>query len=152
MKIIALLPAALIVVAAPAAAGPYLNVEMNSGFSGSDYGGTVIDNHVGYKKDNWYIQAGPAIVAPDGGDTELELSGKVGGSVDLSDNVSAYGEVSFMTSDSDNNFGTKIGLVYEFWLESGRTFIAFAYQDKLPVVNDDAGNLLMERGVGFFWT
>jgi hypothetical protein len=114
MKIIALLPAALIVVAAPAAAGPYLNVEMNSGFSGSDYGGTVIDNHVGYKKDNWYIQAGPAIVAPDGGDTELELSGKVGGSVDLSDNVSAYGEVSFMTSDSDNNFGTKIGLVYEF--------------------------------------
>lgn len=114
MKIIALLPAALIAVAAPVAAGPYLNVEMNSGFSGSDYGGTVIDNHVGYKKDNWYIQAGPAIVAPDGGDTELELSGKVGGSVDLSDSVSAYGEVSFMTSDADNNFGTKIGLVYEF--------------------------------------
>ena len=114
MKSIAFLPAALIAVAAPATAGPYLNVEANSGFAGSNYGGTVIDNHVGYKKDNWYIQAGPAIVAPDGGDTELEFSGKVGGSVDLSDSVSAYGEVSFMTSDADNNFGTKIGLVYEF--------------------------------------
>lgn len=114
MKPIALLPAALIAVAAPATAGPYLNVEANSGFAGSDYGGTVIDNHVGYKKDNWYIQAGPAIVAPDGGDTELEFSGKVGGSVDLSDSVSAYAEASFMTSDIDNLFGTKIGLVYEF--------------------------------------
>ena len=92
----------------------YLNVEANSGFAGSDYGGTVIDNHVGYKKDNWYIQAGPAVVIPDGGDADVELSGKVGGSVDLSDSVSAYGEVSFMTSDSDNNYGTKVGLVYEF--------------------------------------
>lgn len=114
MKPIAFLPAALIAVAAPAAAGPYLNVEANSGFAGSDYGGTVIDNHVGYKKDNWYIQAGPAVVIPDGGDADVELSGKVGGSVDLSDSVSAYGEVSFMTSDSDNNYGTKVGLVYEF--------------------------------------
>jgi len=114
MKIIALLPAALIGVAAPAIAGPYVNVEANSGFAGSDYGGTVIDNHVGYKKDNWYIQAGPAIVSPDGGDTELEFSGKVGGSVSLSDNVSAYGEVSFMTADSDNNYGTKLGFTYDF--------------------------------------
>lgn len=114
MKPIAFFPAALIAVAAPAAAGPYLNVEANSGFSGSNYGGSVIDNHVGYKKDNWYIQAGPAVVIPDGGDADVELSGKVGGSVDLSDSVSAYGEVSFMTSDSDNNYGTKIGLVYEF--------------------------------------
>ena len=114
MKFTAFLPAALIAVAAPAAAGPYLNVEANSGFSGSDYGGTVIDNHVGYKKDNWYIQAGPALVSPDGGDTELEFSGKVGGSVSLADNVSVYGEVSFMTDDSDNNYGTKVGFTYDF--------------------------------------
>ena len=114
MKPIAFLPAALIAVTAPAIAGPYLNVEANSSFAGSDYGVTVIDNHVGYKKDNWYIQAGPAIVAPDNGDTELELSGKVGGSADLFDSVSAYAEASFMTSDIDNLFGTKIGFVYEF--------------------------------------
>ena len=128
MKLTAFLPAALIAVAAPAAAGPYLNVEANSGFAGSNYGGTTIDNHVGYKKDNWYIQAGPAIVAPDGGDSELELSGKIGGSVDLSENVSAYAEASFMTSDIDNLFGTKLGFVYEFWLVSGRTFIPFGTQ------------------------
>ena len=114
MKLTAFLPAALIAVAVPATAQPYLNVEANSGFTGSNYGGTVIDNHVGYKKDNWYVQAGPAIVAPDGGDTELEFSGKVGGSVSLSDSVSAYGEVSFMTADSDNNYGTKVGFTYDF--------------------------------------
>ena len=114
MKIIALLPAALIGVAAPAIAGPYVNVEANSGWSGSNYGGSVIDNHVGYKKDNWYIQAGPAIVAPDGGDSDLEFSGKVGGSLPLSEKLSAYGEVSFMTSDDDNNYGTKFGFTYDF--------------------------------------
>lgn len=114
MKLTAFLPAALIAVAAPAAAGPYLNVEANSGFVGSDYSATVIDNHVGYKKDNWYVQAGPSVVAPDGGDTEVEFSGKAGGSVSLADNMSAYAEVSFMTSDADNNYGTKVGFVYDF--------------------------------------
>lgn len=114
MKLTALLPAALIAVAAPATAGTYLNVEANSGFAGSDYAGTVIDNHVGYKKDNWYIQAGPSIVAPDNGDSELELSGKAGGSLPLSDALSVYGEVSFMTADQDNNYGTKVGFTYDF--------------------------------------
>ena len=114
MRPIAFLPAALIAVAAPAVAGPYVNVEVNSGFTGSDYGSSVIDNHVGYKKDNWYIQAGPAIVAPDGGDTDLEFSGKVGGSLPLSEKLSAYGEVSFMTSDDDNNYNTKVGFTYDF--------------------------------------
>lgn len=114
MKLTAFLPAALIAVAAPATAQTYVNVEANSGFAGSDYAGTVIDNHVGYKKDNWYIQAGPAIVAPDGGDSDLEFSGKVGGSLPLSEKLSAYGEVSFMTSDDDNNYGTKVGFTYDF--------------------------------------
>lgn len=114
MKLIAFLPATLIAVAAPAVAGPYVNVEANSGWSGSNYGGTVIDNHIGYKKDNWYIQAGPSIVTPDGGDSEIELSGKVGGSVDLGDGLSAYGEVSFMTSQDDGNYGTKLGFTYDF--------------------------------------
>lgn len=115
MKALALLPAALIAVAAPATAGPYINVEANSGFSGSDYSGTVIDNHVGYKEDSWYIQAGPSIVSPDGGPSTVELSGKVGASVELSEKLSAYGEVSFMTVSSDSpDYGTKVGLVYEF--------------------------------------
>ena len=114
MKLIAFLPATLIAVAAPAVAGPYVNVEANSGWSGSNYGGTVIDNHIGYKKDNWYAQFGPSIVTPDGGDSEIELSGKVGGSVDLGAGLSAYAEVSVMTSEDDNNYGTKLGFTYDF--------------------------------------
>ena len=63
MKPIAFLPAALIAVAAPATAGPYVNVEANSSFVGNDYSATVLDNHVGFKQGNWYVQAGPSIVA-----------------------------------------------------------------------------------------
>ena len=37
-----------------AIAGPYLNVEANSGFSGNDYNSTVIENHVGYESGAWY--------------------------------------------------------------------------------------------------
>ncbi len=63
-----------------AIAGPYANVEANSGFVGSDYGGTATDVHVGYEGDNWYVQGGPALLAPDEGDGDVELSGKIGGS------------------------------------------------------------------------
>ena len=57
-----------------AIAGPYVNVEANSGWAGSEYGGTSIDNHIGYEGKNWSIQGGPTIVAPDGGEAEVELS------------------------------------------------------------------------------
>ena len=111
-KIIALLSAAAL--GAPAIAGPYVNVEANSGFSGTDYSGTVIDNHVGYESGNWYIQAGPSIVSPDGGESTVELSGKAGGGVSLTERLGAYGEVSFMTGDDNNGYGTKLGLKYSF--------------------------------------
>ena len=113
MKILAILPAALFA-AAPAFAGPYVNVEANSGYTGNDYTGSVIDNHVGYEGDNWYIQAGPAIVLSDGAESELELSGKVGGTAALSDRLDLYGEVSFMTGDYNTSYGTKAGLKYSF--------------------------------------
>ena len=113
MKFFAILPAALIA-AAPAVAGPYVNVEANSGFTGSDYSGTVIDNHIGYEGSNWYIQGGPSIVSPDGGESEVELSGKVGGSVPLSEKLGAYGELSFITGDDNNGYGTKVGVKYTF--------------------------------------
>ena len=96
-----------------AIAGPYVNVEANSGFAGTDYAGTVIDNHVGIEGSNWYVQGGPSIVSPDGGDSEVELSGKAGASIPLGD-VSLYGEVSFITGDESNNYGTKAGLKYAF--------------------------------------
>jgi len=104
--------------ASGAIAGPYANVEANSGFVGSDYSGTVTDVHVGYEgalgsSAGYYVQAGPAIVSPDGGDVETELSGKTGLSVAATENVDIYGEISFITGD-DNSYGTKVGVKYTF--------------------------------------
>ena len=91
-----------------------MNVEANSGWTGSDYGGSVIDNHVGFEGDGWYLQGGPSIISPDGGDTDVELSGKAGGSVGLSEDLSIYGEVSFITGEDETGYGTKIGATYKF--------------------------------------
>ena len=96
-----------------AIAGPYGNIEANSGFYGSDYTGTATDVHVGYEGANWYVQGGPALLAPDGADGDVELSGKAGGSYDVSDALSVYGEVSFITGD-ENGYGTKVGAKYKF--------------------------------------
>ena len=41
--------AALSLSAGAAFAGPYVNVEANSGWTGSDYSGTATDLHVGYE-------------------------------------------------------------------------------------------------------
>ena len=103
-----------------AIAGPYINIEANSGFTGSDYTSTVIDNHLGFESDlgdnaAWYIQGGPAIVANDGEDATTELSGKVGISVAAGERTSVYGEVSGITNDEINfdedfNVGVKLGV------------------------------------------
>ena len=105
--------AALALLPGAAFAGPYLNVEANSGFAGDDYSATVIDNHVGYEGEGWYIQAGPSIVAGDGIDAEVELSGKVGGSVAISESVDLYGEVSFLSGE-EVSYGTKAGVKWSF--------------------------------------
>ena len=106
-------------IAAPALAGPYVNVEANSGFVGSDYSGTVTETHIGYEGDlgenaGYYVQTGPAFVAADGEDLNTELSGKAGVGVDVTDNVNIYGEISFITDDNDNGYGTKVGVKYTF--------------------------------------
>ena len=111
--------AVLFTSAGAALAGPYVNVEANSGWVGSDYEGTVTEAHVGYEgalgeSAGWYIQAGPALVSPDGEETETEFSGKTGASVALSESLSAYGEISFITGDDDNGYGTKLGVTYSF--------------------------------------
>ena len=106
--------------AGSAFAGPYVNIESNSGFVGSDYSATVTDVHVGYENGigengSYYVQAGPAVVAVDGVDTETEFSGKVGVGVDVSENVNVYGEIAFLTNgDEDNNYGSKVGIKYSF--------------------------------------
>jgi hypothetical protein len=106
--------------AGAAFAGPYVNVEANSGFSGNDYSGTTTDLHVGYEgalgeSAGWYVQGGPSLVSPDGGTTTTEFSGKGGLSVAATERLSLYGEVSFLTADgADTGYGTKAGVKFAF--------------------------------------
>ena len=111
--------AALPILGSAAIAGPYVNVEANSGWTGSDYSGTTTEAHVGYADDlsetaSYYVQAGPAFISEDGEATETELSGKAGVGVAVAENVEVYGEISFVTSDDDNGYGTKFGVTYSF--------------------------------------
>ena len=110
--------------AAPGAAlaGPYVNVETNAGWTGSDYSGATTDFHVGYEgpigeSASYYVQAGASLVTPDGGTDETVPSGKAGVGVALSDALGAYGEVSFIGSGDDSvdrGYGAKLGLKYNF--------------------------------------
>ena len=106
------------VLASPVYAGPFVNLENNAGFTGSDFGGSVTDMHVGYEGGDgvygYYLQFGPSYVQPDGDTGEFELSGKIGGSVQATEQFGAYGEVSFMTGDDDASYGTKVGVKYSF--------------------------------------
>ena len=116
------LAAAAPLMAAPALAGPYVNVEANAGWTGDDYTGATTDVHVGYEGAigdtgaSYYVQAGPAIVAADGVDTETEFSGKAGLGIPVSDSLGVYGEVSFLTAEDEDDFGVggKLGLKYNF--------------------------------------
>ena len=116
MKFLAILPATLIA-AAPAMAGPYANIEANSGFTGSDYTGTATDFHLGVEGESgvasYGIQAGPTVVSPDGGEAETILTAKVGGGVGVTEALSVYGEISAAFDDT-NSYGTKAGLKYRF--------------------------------------
>ncbi len=114
--------AALSMSAGAALAGPYVNVEANSGWTGSDYGGTATDLHVGYEGNisesaTYYVQGGATIVSPDGAESDTVPSGKAGLGLALTDALGAYGEVSFVgsgDSDIDRGYGTKLGVKYTF--------------------------------------
>ena len=114
--------AAALAFAAPGAAlaGPYVNIEANSGFTGSglhwdDYrrsrGHTLVAGAVSYG-----IQAGPSFVVTDGGESDTVLSGKVYGSVAATESLALYGELSFAggIDDADNGYGTKFGATWSF--------------------------------------
>ncbi len=121
IKSFAAVAAASTLGASSAFAGPYVNLETNAGFSGSDYGSAVTDLHVGYEgpvgdSAGYYVQAGPALVSVDGDDTTTELSGKAGIGADVSENLNVYGEIAFITVDGsdDNDYGVKLGAKYSF--------------------------------------
>ena len=114
--------AALSMSAGAALAGPYVNVETNAGWTGSEYNGAATDLHLGYEgpigeSASYYVQGGATLVSPDGGETETVPSGKAGVGLSLSDALGAYGEVSFVGSgdaDIDRGYGAKLGLKYSF--------------------------------------
>ena len=112
--------AALSMSAGAALAGPYVNVETNAGWVGDDYSGATTDIHVGYEGEvgaaSYYVQAGPAVVAVDGVDTETQFSGKAGLGIPVSDELGVYGEVSFLTADDSDDLGVggKLGVKYNF--------------------------------------
>ena len=118
MKKLALVLATTLV-STPAMAGPYVNVETNADYTGSDYTSRATDLHVGYENNigdlAFYIQGGKTINASDGVDAESNVSGKLGGSVSATDKLGLYGEVSFaQVEDADNTYGTKLGAKYSF--------------------------------------
>ena len=106
-------------VSTPAMAGPYVNVESNANYTGSDYTSRATDLHIGYENNladlAYYIQGGKTINAANGVDTESNFSGKLGASLPATDKLGFYGEVSFaQVEDADNNYGTKLGAKFSF--------------------------------------
>ena len=114
--------AALSVSAGAAVAGPYVNVETNAGWTGSEYNGAATDLHLGYEgalgeRGSYYVQGGATLVTPDGGETDTVPSGKAGLGFEVTEALGAYGEVSFVGSgdeDIDRGYGAKLGLKYSF--------------------------------------
>ena len=112
--------AALSMSAGAALAGPYVNVETNAGWVGDDYTAATTDLHVGFEGEagaaSYYVQAGPAIVAVDGEETDTQFSGKAGIGVPVSDAIGVYGEMSFLTAEDEDDFGLggKLGVKYNF--------------------------------------
>ena len=104
---------------APVMAGPYVNVESNANYTGSDYESRSTDLHIGYENNlgdlAYYIQGGKTINAVDGVDSESNFSGKLGGSISATDKLGVYGEVSFaQVEDADNDYSTKLGAKFSF--------------------------------------
>ena len=119
---IAALASSPFVFAGAAFAGPYVNVEANSGWTGSNYTGTNTDLHVGFEGDlgesaSYYVQGGATVISPDGGEADTVPSGKAGIGVGVTDSLGLYGEVSFVGSGDDNidrGYGSKAGIKYSF--------------------------------------
>ena len=102
------------------AADKYINIEANTGVLGGQVGAVTTDAHVGVEGaleggTSWYVQAGPMLNSNTGlGDTTMDLSGKLGGSVPVNNRVDIYGELSFATGEMDTSYGAKLGTKFKF--------------------------------------
>jgi len=123
---IAAVAASPFLLAGAAFAGPYVNIEANGSYPDGDYSGATTDVAVGFEgttsegKVAYYVQGGPAFVHTEStDDTETELSGKVGASVGINEDLSVYGEISGISAedssgDDEINWGGKIGAKFTF--------------------------------------
>ena len=125
---IAAVAASPFLLAGAAFAGPYVNVESNLSYPDGEYAAATTDVHIGYEgtvgaegKIAYYVQGGPSLVHTEtADDTETEISGKVGASVPLNDDLAAYAEISGATAGEDadgdtiRNWGAKIGAKFTF--------------------------------------
>tara|TARA_B100000524_G_C23602851_1_gene353270 strand:- start:282 stop:659 length:378 start_codon:yes stop_codon:yes gene_type:complete len=116
--------AGIILVSSPASiAGPFVNAETNASYFGDARESTVTDVHFGYDfplsdKATLTLQGGPAFVSIPDTDVEHEMSGKIALSVDATDKLNVYGEVSAITIqrdiEADFPVGLKAGVKYSF--------------------------------------
>ena len=125
---IAAVAASPFLLAGAAFAGPYVNVESNLSYPDGDYSSTATDVHIGYEgtagaegKIAYYVQGGPSLNhAESTDDTETELSGKIGGSYGVSEDLGIYAEISGATDGEDSdgdtirNWGAKVGAKFTF--------------------------------------
>ena len=124
---IAAVAASPFLLAGAAFAGPYVNVESNLSYPDGDYSSAATDIHIGYEgsttdgKIAYYVQGGPSLNhAESTDDTETELSGKVGASYGVSEDLALYGEVSCASNGEDSSgdnivdWGAKIGAKFTF--------------------------------------
>ena len=98
--------------------GFYIYTEVESDWTGNEYDGSSINTRVGYERDlsettEVYIELGPAIGLENGADADTRLEVEVGGDVALTESLELYGEVEMRTGPL-NDYGTKIGLQYNF--------------------------------------
>ena len=125
---IAAVAASPFLLAGAAFAGPYVNVESNLSYPDGDYSSTATDIHLGYEgtagtegKIAYYVQGGPSLNhAESTDDTETELSGKVGGSYGINEDLALYGEISGSSNGEDTDgdtivdWGAKVGAKFTF--------------------------------------
>ena len=125
---IAAVAASPFLLAGAAFAGPYVNVESNLSYPDGDYSAAATDLHVGYEgtvgtegKIAYYVQGGPSLAHTEAADkTETELSGKVGASYGVSEDLALYGELSGASDGEDSagdnivNWGAKLGAKFTF--------------------------------------
>ena len=125
---IAAVAASPFLLAGAAFAGPYVNVESNLSYPDGDYSSAATDIHLGFEgtagtegKIAYYVQGGPSLSHPEStDDTETEISGKVGASYGINEDLALYGELSGASNGEDSSgdtvvdWGAKVGAKFTF--------------------------------------